>query len=161
MPRLGNDKYKKSNNTVQDNLTKDDIDILLEDYNEVEDYKDLKAGMHIRYYTIIKNNKYFRMGGTIIKIDLDNKYIVLTNNNKSTWSVQLANSIIYKKMTTEEIKKFYENELDNKDAEIEKYKSVVNKVKNQQKMLMEENERLNKEIKNIKKSLQKAGYTLQ
>ena len=160
MPRLGNDKYKKSTNTVQDNLTKEDIEILLEDYNEVEDYKDLKPGMHIRYYTIIKNNKYFRMGGNIIKVDLDNKYIVLTNNNKSTWSVQLENSIIYKKMSIEEVKKFYENELDNKDSEIEKYKSIISKFKNQQKMLMEENNRLNSEIKNIKKSLQKAGYTI-
>jgi Rad3-related DNA helicase len=67
------------------------------------------------------------MGGTIIKIDFDKGYMVLTNG-KISWSVQFKNSIIYRKMSIEEIKQFYENELDMKDIKIKKYKSQIEKL---------------------------------
>ena len=111
--RLSKDNYKKPANTVQDNLTIEDINILLEEYNEVDDIHQLKTGVHVRYYTMVKSGriekKLFRMGGTIIKIDFEKKYMVLSNG-KLSWSVQLNNkNKFYKKMTTDEIKDFYEN----------------------------------------------------
>ena len=140
--RISQDGYKKSGNTVQENLTQEDIDLLLEDYNEVVDITELKPSLEIRYYTVIKNKKLFRMGGTIIKVDFDKKYIVLTNG-KITWSVQLNNkNILYKKMTLNEVKDFYENELNNMELIINKYKQIIEKLK-------EENIKLkNKFIKN-------------
>ena len=131
--KISDDGFKKTINTVQDNLTQEDIDILLEEYNQIESFIELKEGMHIRYYTLIKKNnsiqQIFRMGGTIIKLDLKKGYAVLSNG-KVTWSVQLnENIIIYKKMTIEEVKQFYETELDNKELELTKYKSQINYIR--------------------------------
>lgn len=116
--------YKKIGQSYQETLTNDDIQILLEGYDEVNNVLELKPGLQIRYYLLENDKKMFRMGGNIIKVDFIKNYIVLTNG-KINWSVQLDKSIIYKKMTIEEVKKFYEEELDNKDMEIEKYKKYI------------------------------------
>ena len=169
---IKNDNYKKNENTVQDKLTDEDIALLLEDYEQVVSFDELKEAMHIRYYTTIKKKKVFRMGGTIIKLDLEKNYAVLTNGHVN-WSVQLnSGTIIYRKMTSEEVKSFYENELDNKDMELDKYKSNIEKLKIGHKKLQKENEdlkteyrilqrennKLIKEATHIKKLLKKAGF---
>jgi hypothetical protein len=154
---IKNDNYKKKGNTIQDNLTPEDIEILLEEYEQIVSNDELKEGIHIRYYTIIKKKQVFRMGGTIIKLDLEKNYIVVTNGNVN-WSVQLnQDTIIYRKMTIEEVKSFYENELDNKDMELTKYKTNIEKLKIVYKTVHLENEELRKELINIKKLLKKAG----
>jgi hypothetical protein len=138
--RISQDGYIKSSNTVQENLTQEDIDLLLEDYNEVVDIIELKPTLEVKYFTTIKNKKLFRMGGTIIKVDFDKKYIVLTNG-KITWSVQLNNkNNFYRKMTLNEVKEFYENELNNMELNINKYKQIIEKLK-------EENNKYKKLIK--------------
>jgi hypothetical protein len=132
--RISEDNYKKKGTSVQDNLNDEDIEQLLEDYEEVNDVTELKNGLHIRYYSLVKkkNNIYkiFRMGGTIIKIDPELKYLVLSNN-KVNWSVQIKDSILYRKMTLDEVKNFYENELDVKEFEVEQLKKEINKLKKQ------------------------------
>jgi len=154
---IKNDGYQKNGNSVQDNLTAEDIQLLLEEYEQIASYDELKEGMHIRYYTTVKKKQVFRMGGTIIKLDLEKKFAVLTNGYVN-WSVQLnPNTIIYKKMTTEEVKEFYENELDNREMEIEKYKSNIEKLKNAYRQLKTENEELKSELSRIKKFIKKAG----
>ena len=151
LQRINKDNYQKTGNEIQDNLTQDDINLLLEEYTEIENINELIIGQHIRYYIIKKDNKgnehkLFRMGGNIIKIDIDKKYVVLSNK-RITWSVQLDNTIIYKKMTSQDIKEFYENELDNKEIEIDKYKTSINKLKKLLKETLEDNEKLKKNCK--------------
>ena len=167
LTRISKDKYKKPANTVQDNLTIEDINLLLEEYNEVEDILQLKTGLHIRYYSIVKNKhtekKLFRMGGTIIKIDFEKKYIVLSNG-KLSWSVQLNDkNILYKKMTTEEIKDFYENEINTIETEQLQIKSTNDKLKinvkelyKQNQQLINQNNELNKKIEYQNKIIHKA-----
>jgi len=165
--RITKDKYKKPQNTVQDNLTQEDINQLLEEYNEIENIHQLKIGLHIRYYSFLKSGKtekkIFRMGGTIIKIDFEKKYIVLSNG-KITWSVQLNDkNILYKKMTTEEIKDFYENEINTIESEQSQIKLKNDKLKynlkelySENQQLIKQNTQLNKKIEYQTKIIQKA-----
>lgn len=149
LKRISQDGYIKEGNSIQDNLTKEDIELLLEDYNEVLNITELKPTLEIRYFTTIKNKKLFRMGGTIIKVDFDNKYIVLTNG-KITWSVQLNDkTTLYRKMTLAEVKEFYENEINNIETNVNKYKQTIEKLKN-------ENNNLNIELNRMKNIMKKA-----
>jgi hypothetical protein len=117
--------------------------------------------MSVRYYTIKQKrngdvDKKFRMGGEITKVDHENKYLVLTNKRLS-WSVQFNNSIFYKKLSSEEIKAFYENELDEKENKIDKLKQSVQKYKENQQKLLDENARLFAELKQLKSLIKKSG----
>ena len=153
---IKNDNYKKNGNTIQDKLTPNDIEILLEDYEIITSFNELKNGSHIRYYTLINNKKVFRMGGSIIKLDLEKKFAVLSNG-RVNWSLQLnKNTIIYKKMTTEDVKLFYENELDNKEMELKKTKTKIEKIKIIFKTLQTENNELKNELYRIKKLIKKS-----
>ena len=171
--RISKDKYKKPANTFQDNLTQEDINILLEEYNEIDDIHHLKPTVQIRYYTIVKNKqnvekKLFRMGGTIIKVDFEKKYLVLSNG-KITWSVQINDkNIFYKKMTTEEIKEFYENELNSVETEQMQIKSSNDKLKTNLKEmqkkyqeLIAQNEQLVKKLEYQNKIISKAKSLIQ
>jgi len=161
LTRISDDKYKTTGNELQNNLIEEDINILLEEYDEVDNMQDLKPGMHVRYYNIKQKRngtieKKFRLGGEIIKIDHDLKYLVLTAK-KISWSVQFNNAIFYKKMTTTEIKEFYELELDEKDKKIDKLKQSMQKYKENQQKLLEENSRLFAELKQLKTLIKKSG----
>jgi len=133
---------KKKDKTFQESLTDDDIHILLEYYEQINNIHELKPGLLIRYYKISNENnkitKLFRIGGTIIKIDFDKQYIIVSNG-KINWSVQIENSIFYRKITYDDLKKFYENELDNKDLEIKKYKKYISNLKNKINTILIEN----------------------
>jgi hypothetical protein len=168
LQKITKDNYVKTGNEIQSNLTQEDIEILLEEYEEIDNINQLSPGIHIRYYTIIKKkngdiNKLFRMGGTIIKIDLDKKYIVLSNN-RLTWCVQIEQTIFYKKMSIQDVKHFYENELDENEIELKKYKSYIDRLKTELKKYNEQNNSLNDEnhklkieMKRIKKLLKDSG----
>ena len=162
LQRISKDKYIKTGDEVQNKLTPEDIELLLEEYEEVNDPTELKVGTHVRYYTLVQNKKTkiyekaFRMGGNIINIDPEYKYVVISNG-KISWSVQVANTDFYRKMTIQDIKQFYENVLDDKDTEIKKYKHGYDKAKTAYKKLQEENAQLNDQIVSLKKILKKHG----
>ena len=83
LTRIGDDNYNPTGNELQKNLTEEDVNLLLEEYEEVDDTDILKTGMNVRYYTIKQKrngdvDKKFRMGGEIMKVDHQNKYVVLT-----------------------------------------------------------------------------------
>jgi len=171
--RISVNRYKKPANTYQDNLTQEDINILLEEYNEIDDIHQLKPTVQIRYYSIVKNKqnvekKLFRMGGTIIKVDFEKKYLVLSNG-KITWSVQINDkNIFYKKMTTEEIKEFYENELNTAETEQmqikssnDKLKSNLKEIQKKYQELIAQNEQLVKKIEYQRKIISKATSMIQ
>lgn len=146
LQRINESDYQKTGNEMQDKLTNDDIDLLLEEYDEVTNILDLKVGTHVRYFTLIKKKKgvikkLFRLGGNVIKIDHEAKYAVLSNN-KVTWCVQFDNTIFYKKMSISDVKEFYELELDAKDSNISKYKKQMSEMKTDINMLVESNNQI-------------------
>jgi hypothetical protein len=105
--RLSTDTtYKQPEKTYQQTLSNEDIAKKLSDYVKVkpsEIYK-IPINTHIRYFTINPKNgeKQFRLGGTLSKFGDNNEYLILSNGT-FTWSVQLGNSIIYKKLSQNEL----------------------------------------------------------
>ena len=61
---------------------------------------------HIRYYTKDRENPNgemkFRLGGFLSKIDEYHRYVILKNAKNVSWSVDLKNSILYKKINCED-----------------------------------------------------------
>lgn len=110
-------------------LSKDEINTLLEDFIEIENIFDVKLGTFLRYFTINYVNgeplKEFRLGGYLHKLFKD--YIVLTNG-RTTWSVQIADSIFYRELTKDEIKDEYEELLDEYEKEIMDLKHINKKL---------------------------------
>jgi hypothetical protein len=122
--RISKDNYVRPKHTIQDKLTQEEIDDKLEDYIEIEPAKLSKVpiGTHIRYFIkmadkhgIIK--KVFRLGGQLKNKDNCDKYIILSNG-KITWTVQVENAILYKKMSIEEIKEEYDNIVTDLESQI-------------------------------------------
>lgn len=132
LTKITQNNYTYNGKEIQNNLTNEDIELLLEDYIEISNIDELKPSMHIRYYIIQldkngKQKKLFRMGGNIIKIDHTNQYIVLTNGTL-TWCVQLSNSIIYRKGNIDEIKQIYKDKIEYKNINIINQKNHIKKL---------------------------------
>jgi len=111
--RISKDNYNRPKYTIQDKMTEEEIEEKLADYIEVEDILKVPIGSHIRYYTLIPGKdgelkKAFRLGGQLKNKDNADKYIILSNGTV-TWTVQIDTSILYRKMTIDEIKEDYEN----------------------------------------------------
>jgi hypothetical protein len=139
--RLSRDtNYKKNGSSYTDNLSDADIKKKLEDYVRVkkEDVPTIPLNTHIRYFSINPKtgDKQFRMGGMLTKHDPNNQYIVCSNGTLS-WSVQVANSIIYKKMSSNEYKEHIQSE-------------IQDSVQEQLETLIQENKKLKKVLSQIK-----------
>jgi hypothetical protein len=122
MQRITKDGYSRPKHTIQDKMTEEEIDEKLADYLEVEDIKKVPIGTHIRYFTLIPDakgeiKKAFRLGGQLHNKDNADKYIILSNG-KVTWTVQMETSVLYRKMTIEEIKDDYENVIKELEQEV-------------------------------------------
>jgi hypothetical protein len=127
--KINKTSYKRPLITKTDRITIEDIENKLEDYIKVSDLTQITLGTHIRYFIIEKNgNKKYRPGGFLIHNDGLPKYIRLTNN-KITWSVQVNNTVFFRKMTSCEIKKEceegYEEYINNLESKIKKLKKKV------------------------------------
>ena len=141
--RLSRDTtYKPSENSYQSSLSDVEITKKLEDYTRVKnsDVFKIPIGTHIRYFTINPKTgeKQFRLGGNLTKYGDNSEYIICSNGTFS-WSVQLSNNIIYKKLSTSELK---ENTI----------KNVTNESKQEISHLMKENKELKKMLKEIKET---------
>ena len=80
---------EKTKNSMQKNLSPDDIKEKLEEYKRVDDISVVSLNAHLRYFTTDKSgNKNFRLGGFLTKIDKEKGYMILSNGNVS-WSVQI------------------------------------------------------------------------
>jgi hypothetical protein len=106
--------------THTDNLTKDKIVELLEDYNQVKNINDVSIGTHLRYFSKVGNENKFRMGGNLKLIEKE--YIILKNALNVEWSVQMSGSTFYKKMTTKDIKQEYDNIIEDLHEKIKQLK---------------------------------------
>ncbi len=132
--RLNKDGYVKKQESYQETLKEEDIIKLLEDYIEVDNDEISKIPLHthLRYF-VIKDTpngqqKLFRMGGLLSNKDNCEEYIILSNG-KNSWSVQIKNSIIYRKMTVDEIKENLNNIILEKDNTIKKYKKEIKRLR--------------------------------
>ena len=151
-------EYIRPQKTYTDNLTDEEIVKKLEDYKKVESINEIKQKSHIRYFLLEVDKKKgtltrkFRMGGFVVKVDLENKYVMLSTG-KTSWSVQYDNAILYRKMTTNEIKEEYENDLEKLQHSNEKLLKKLGKISKAYDELEVENTKL-------KKALSKLGYKI-
>jgi len=126
--RLTNDKnFVRPKKTYQDTLTKDKIREMLTGYKQVDDINKIVPGTHIRYFTKEKgtNERKFRMGGFLSKIDEGAKYIVL-NNGTYSWSVQLNKyNELWSKMGKNELNNIITSENDNIKNKYSKSKEQI------------------------------------
>jgi hypothetical protein len=125
--RLGNDGYVRPIMTATDKLTKDDILGKLENYEKVDDISTVPTGTHIRYFSIVDGKQKFRLGGTLINKSNFPKYVVLTAQGKN-WSVQINNTIFFKKISAETTKEEYTKLLEYKDKLIAEQGSRINEL---------------------------------
>jgi len=65
--------------------------------------------------------KQFRLGGNLMKIDPQNRYIVLTNGLRR-WSVQLNNAILFKKLEVNDVMQSCDDSKDRLKRKIMKLK---------------------------------------
>lgn len=127
--RLGGglDTYIKPETTYQQNLSKEQIREKLKGYRRVDlATEDLPVDSHIRYFSSKDNKNLFRLGGFVKKYDKIKKYIVLTNN-KNSWCVNCASSIIYKKIDYEDYQKLEKENILLKKY-VKDYKSKVSEL---------------------------------
>ena len=124
-------QYKRPKKTIQDKLTPTEIKEKLEDYLEVSNLKNVPIGSHLRYFTKKDGKKVFRLGGYLVNNSNSDKYIVLStdtsplNYNRVTWSVQVKDSIFFRKLSLEEIKEEYEEKIRDLKKIIKKLKKKL------------------------------------
>ena len=136
--RLAKDD-EKTKNSIQKNLSPEEIKEKLEEYKRVENVETLALNAHLRYFNTDKNgNKNFRLGGFLTKIDKDKGYMILSNGNVS-WSVQIKDSIFFQKMNFKDLKKEltrnieegFKKEIKDLKKENKKLKDTIIEIKNE------------------------------
>lgn len=141
--RLSRDGYKQSNQTTfQESLSDIQIAKYLTDYVKIsnDEIFTVPINTHIRYFSVNPKTKerLFRMGGAITKVG-DNKQYVVLSNGKSSWSVQIKDSIFYKKLSPNELREHIIN-------------TATEDVNKEFESVKRENEALKKMLKEIKKT---------
>jgi hypothetical protein len=129
--RLSRDNnYQRPKKTYQDKLSPEEIEEKLEEYIKVDDITKVPLNSHLRYFTLNKktNKKEFRLGGFLTNRDQPDKYVILSNGTIS-WSVQIENSIFFKKLTVKELKGEYEEKIESLEKENAKLKKALLKYK--------------------------------
>ena len=128
------DQYNKPPLTFTESLSKEEIKNLLEDYDQITSINELEKGTHVRYFSKLEDDKYkFRMGGIIIIIK--DKYVIISNG-KLKWSVQIKDTIFFKKKSLSKIKDDHKNEkmkyekiIDNQNKKIEELEKKLQQQK--------------------------------
>jgi hypothetical protein len=119
--------YEQDNKkkTYTENLTKEEISQKLEDYKVVDDISKIPLDTHLRYFIKKDNEMLFRMGGNLKRnLDLPT-FVVLRNALGKEWTVQVKDTIFYKKMTIKEIKEEYDNIILDLHDKIKKLKQKI------------------------------------
>lgn len=124
---IAGDDEKK---TFTSNLTKEEINEKLQDYKLVDDISKVPLGTHLRYFVMKDGNKLFRMGGNLKRnLDLP-KFVILVNAFNVEWTVQIKDTIFYKKMSINEIKDEYDGIIEELHEKIKKYKTKIDEKDN-------------------------------
>jgi hypothetical protein len=151
--------YKGPKKTLTQLLTTDEIKDLLDGY-EITVFENLKLFYNVRYYS--KNPKsgevLFRTGGSIIHIDNEKEYVILSSGSLS-WSVQKLNTIFYQALPLsvikEQIEMKYIDDLEKKDNEILELTTYSKKLIDTVNNLTIENTKLLQNIKMLEKTKSK------
>ena len=128
--KLGADKsYKRPKVTYQEQLTADEIAEKLQGYEKVDDISEVPLNTHLRYFKTEKDGtQTFRTGGFLQNKTNASTYVMLSNG-KSVWSVQVKNTVFFRKLTHKEeitaIHNLYKKKLKEKDAIINKLKQYI------------------------------------
>ena len=143
--KIARTNYQRPNQTYQENLTNQQIKEQLKDYKLCKDITMLSIGCHVRYFSFDPQTKkkLFRLGGSVNKIDPEYRFIILTNGTVS-WSVQIANTTFWKKLTEQEYKEELKEEI-RKEIMTEEVEIIPNQ------KLEKENSELKKELKEMLK----------
>lgn len=166
--RLSRDStYTRPKETYQDKLSNMEIKEKLKDYKKVENIKGVSISTHLRYFSIDPKTKekVFRLGGNLNKIDPEGRYVILSNGTIS-WSVQIANTIFFQKMSESEFKEELKKELkkeimtehhtsEDETAELKKQIKILTKKVDQIKDIENENKELKSQLKSIASEIKK------
>lgn len=137
--KLDKNNYNGPSRSFTDGLTDEQIQQKLIGYKE-SNINNIPLGCHVRYFVSRDNKKLFRTGGLLHKNDGLPKYVILSNGENS-WSVQVAGTQFFKKVSTKEkdeaidntmlnLKKL-NNDLSNKNKKYEqKYSELQQKYSN-------------------------------
>ena len=155
--------YQKPAQTYQDKLTRQQIKEQLKDYKEINDITMLSIGCHVRYFSIdpATKKKLFRLGGTVNKIDPEYRFIILSNGTLS-WSVQIPNTVFWKKLTESEYKAELKEEIrkeilteEPSTHEISKLEKENSELKKVLKEILKKNLELENKLKKIEVEIKK------
>ena len=123
--KFNQEENNENKKTFTQNLTKDEINEKLEDYKLVDDISKVPLDTHLRYFVKKNNEMLFRMGGNLKRnLDLPT-FIVLRNAVGTEWSVQVKDTIFYKKMSIKEIKEEYDGIILELHDKIKKLKARI------------------------------------
>ena len=130
--KLDSNKYKKNGFerpeiTYTDQLSKEEIQDKLADYSKVEDIYKVPLGVHLRYFVKKDGQMLFRMGGQLFKNNGLPEYVILKSGTNAQWSVQVKDTVFYRKMTLDEIKQEYEDIIKKKNEKIQALKEKLKK----------------------------------
>ena len=130
--KLDSNKYKKNGFerpeiTYTDQLSKEDIQEKLADYSKVEDIYKVPLGVHLRYFVKKDGQMLFRMGGQLFKNNGLPEYVILKSGTNAQWSVQIKDTVFYRKMNLIEIKQEYEDIIKKKNEKIQTLKEKLKK----------------------------------
>lgn len=141
--KISETEYTGPKKTFTHSLTKSQIIDLLDGYEETP-FLFLKQGYLVRYFGINKDTKKleFKMGGTIVYVDIVKKYVVITNH-KNNWSVQ-SDCIFFQQMPISQIKEIIE----------EKYKDAILKQADQIELKDKLIKALNKKILELENTIE-------
>jgi len=135
LKKLGSDDYKRPKHTATEKLSNEQIQKLLEDYTKVENINNVPVGTHLRYFSIDENNnKKFRRGGLLHNNKGLPDYVILSNG-KQTWSVQVKNTIFYKKMTLVELKNKYKTRINTYAEKLNEFQKLIDDLTKENKIL--------------------------
>ena len=129
--KLGADNYKRPKVTLQEQLSAEEIAEKLQGYVRVADgeIEDVPLDTHLRYFILDEDgSQQFRLGGFLKNKTNANKYVVLSNG-KNSWSVQVNNTVFFRKLNhqeeLEQIHELYRKKLKEKDDVIKKLKKYI------------------------------------
>lgn len=113
----------------QDKLSKEEIIEILKEYKKVEDISELKIGTQVKYFTIDKGGELkFRMGGELMLNNGLPDYVILVSG-KIMWSVQVKNTIFYRRLSYDEVIEPFKKKLIEKEKEIQLLKDIISNFK--------------------------------
>lgn len=128
-------EYKRPKKTFQETLSADEIKKQLEHFKKVSNPALIPINAFVKYFAHDNDgNKKFRIGGVVKKNNTDNKYLIL-QSSKASWSVQYNNNTFFVKLSDNELKTEFKDELKHYKKKIQKLEDIIHKYEKENKQL--------------------------